>query len=929
MTSLPPISHPVVLCATHRLVRSLQLRAARPGGVAEAPPAFTLTDWLASVTEEAVLLGRTSAAGHLRALDPLAERIVWRQVIEASLADRPDLALLDVHGLADTAAEAHALVEAWSLHPDGPVSEETRRFLGWRQDFLRLCRSRGWVDATRRLRWQIECIEAGVCRLPGHIALAGFDRLDPLHQRLLAALRAAGTVVDSYPLGVDPDAPPQQLQLADGDQELQRAVAWARSLADARPGWRIGIVVPELGQERERIARLLDDALDPAAIRPANAEAARCYNISLGRPLAEQPVIAVGLGLLRLAVNPRQILQRDLGRLLNAPYWAADQREMTGCAALDALLRATLPFGTALDAVIRRARRLIVDGQPIHKTTDALEALRDAAAALGRSQRPSAHAAHFLRLLKTAGWPGERALSSHEYQAVQAFREAVARVAELDELLGPTPAGSVLGTLGEACRETLFQPRTEGQPPIQVLGLLEAALETFDALWVTGMTDQTWPPPARPNPLLPAALQRAAGSPHASPDVQSAFAGAIHQRLCRAAPTVIFSWPARDGERELSPSPLLAAIPVAGEVFPPPATTEPLIFVERFFATLPDADARLEALDDHRAPAVADDELVRGGTAILRAQALCPAWAFFRYRLQAKALETPVEGLDSAGRGTVAHKVMEAFWRGQRSAEVFGWPADVLKTRIADAVAAGLLAFETEQDEPLPAGFRGLERERLEDLLVRWVAIERGRPDPFVVEDCEAEQTVDICGVQARVVVDRIDRLADGRAVLLDYKTGSTLKLAGWSEARPSEPQLPIYAAYALADEPLAAVAFAHLAAQPPAFVGVSEDEAILPGVKALAASRRRFPEGDFADWPALRATWAERLAQLAAEIRQGEAAVRFAREADLQYSEVLPLLRLAERAAQFARATRPGASPASQAGEAADPRSEPTAQPA
>ena len=72
-----------------------------------------------------------------------------------------------------------------------------------------------------------------------------------------------------------------------------------------------------------------------------------------------------------------------------------------------------------------------------------------------------------------------------------------------------------------------------------------------------------WPPRPRPSPLLPAELQRAAGTAHASAEVELDFARRVHQRLLRSAPDVLFSYARADGNRVLRPSPLLAGLPEA------------------------------------------------------------------------------------------------------------------------------------------------------------------------------------------------------------------------------------------------------------------------------------------------------------------------------------------------------------------------------
>jgi len=93
-------------------------------------------------------------------------------------------------------------------------------------------------------------------------------------------------------------------------------------------------------------------------------------------------------------------------------------------------------------------------------------------------------------------------------------------------------------------------------------------------------------------------------------------------------------------------SPLLAGLPSAAtERFP----------VARGIIEQLANGASLVCVDDWRAPPVQEGEKVRGGTGLLKAQAICPAWAFYRYRLGARALGEPVAGLDAAARGTLLH----------------------------------------------------------------------------------------------------------------------------------------------------------------------------------------------------------------------------------------------------------------------------------
>ena len=210
--------------------------------------------------------------------------------------------------------------------------------------------------------------------------------------------------------------------------------------------------------------------------------------------------------------------------------------------------------------------------------------------------------------------------------------------------------------LSQLSTQRIFQPETRGQPSVQILGVLESAGLQFDGLWVMGMNDDQWPPAPRPNPLLPAELLRAAGTAHASAEVELAFAHAVQQRLRQTAPEQHYSYALADGSRLRRPSPLLVDLPPPGK-----AALELPTTLAQTLANA--ADGGLLAVDDAQAPPVAAGERVAGGSWLLRAQAICPAWAFYQYRLGAEAMDAPVEGLDPAARGTLVHAALEAFWR--------------------------------------------------------------------------------------------------------------------------------------------------------------------------------------------------------------------------------------------------------------------------
>ena len=894
LAGLPGGPEPVVLCATARLALDLRrahgdLQVARGAVTWQALQSSTPALWLDAMVSRALLNGQIppdAAAGGF--LGHVQERNLWEQAIARDTGAAAEL--FDREGMALAAMEAASLQRSWRIEvPEALHNAEYMAFLRWREDVDAASRDGDWRGMDAILAWRIACVERGIGGLPARVGLAGFILPDPAISRLLLVLEARGVELFRVDFGCGSDVAPRGIECPDTEAECRAAANWARQrLAQAgERRLRLRIAVAELPACRRQLDAALAEALHGDAIGAGWAAQERDYAFVGGEPLAAQPLVETALSLLQIYASPRRIAQTDFGALLCAPGWSADVDEADARARIEAGLRESLPPEAGLER-FRAAIGRLAGAVPAPHLLAQLDVLLGATRAATRRQAPSAWGRAFSELLDALGWPGQRPLLAAEAGALDELRELMAGLASLDAILGRIDRGEALRQLRRQCRDRAFRARRRTPPHVEVCSLDEATAGAVDGLWVIGLNEGAWPPAPRPNPILPAELQRRAGIPAARADSLADAARETQALWCASAPDVVFSWSQQEGEKALRPSPLLAGLaasmPDAAPDAAPPPAADP---------------GAVEYIYDARAPEVGADEHVRGGTGLLAAQAACPAWAFHEYRLGAAVLPAPTFGLDALVRGSLLHAALEAFWTGRGLAELLAMDAELRAAEIGRVVGLALDAHDRDAVEPLPPRLRALEAQRLAELIATWLEVEATRAD-FRVQACEERQRLDIEGLGINVVVDRVDRLADGRLAIIDYKSGRSDRTKTWADARITEPQLPIYAALAFPDRAVAAVALARVTREDPAFLGVAEDAGLLPGVAALDDQRRRFATADFPDWPTLRACWAERIREVAREVKQGAAAVVFDDEKHLQYCQVKPLLRLAERRRQF-----------------------------
>ena len=612
------------------------------------PPAILAWDtWLSSLWHRLLIEGNATEL----LLNRHQEHTLWRAIIAA---DSTTNSLRPVDSLATTAADAWLLLQNFRARnrlANIPGNSDTRVFARWAAEFERRCTRALYLPQAQLPERLRAAIAAGHLTLPATLLLVGFDSTTPAQDALLDAAGASGTQIDDLP--ASPTASSLILVDAPGEyDELTACARWLRTQLTEQPASRIAVIVPAIEKSRTEIDRVFRHILAPELNDVAAPTNSGPFEFSLGVPLATTPMVATALDLLRWATAPLP-LNRVSALLLSPHFAAADASERLARAEFDAFVLSDqhlLQPQVSIEALYELASARMSASLPILR--DHLRALRF----FDRRDLATAERTHadwtavIHDLLEAAGWAIPAHLDSVEFQTRRKWETALDQLATLDFDSARVSFADALAALERIAAETLFAPESR-HAPIQIMGPLESAGSTFDAIWFLRANDSSWPTPTSPNPLLAWQLQRDLAMPGASPARDSTYARQVTQRIAASAPAVLFSYAHESADGPQRSSPALANLilePRTALEIAPAETSAPRIEL----ATGEDTDA---------IPAPPETAL-RGGASILQAQAACAFKAFAEKRLFSSTPETIELGLDARERGSLVHKVLELFW---------------------------------------------------------------------------------------------------------------------------------------------------------------------------------------------------------------------------------------------------------------------------
>jgi ATP-dependent helicase/nuclease subunit B len=301
---------------------------------------------------------------------------------------------------------------------------------------------------------------------------------------------------------------------------------------------------------------------------------------------------------------------------------------------------------------------------------------------------------------------------------------------------------------------------------------------------------------------------------------------------------------------------------------------------------LPGGNEGLVRFDDHPGSAALEGveeeaavpflgQQVRNGVAFLRHQAACPFRAFAELRLDAEAPQASESGLPDAAQGTIFHEVLQHFWNEMQSQQhLLETTEEQCRQILHGHVQQALRRFFEHADAPWQKALLEVEAERVADRLMKWLEVEKRRPDFTVLKTEDTLEQMHLGGVELRCRIDRIDRVKQG-IVLLDYKAGMVDSKACDGE-RPDEPQLPAYAVLrqdSSSDEKLlAGIAFGGLHPRNVDLTVIGSLAGVFPAASGARNNQRAnlSPEA----LQQQQAEWSATLTRLAEDFRAGVAVV-------------------------------------------------------
>ena len=810
-----------------------------------------------------------------RILNGIEEKLLWESSIKQYKKSFFDLS--NIENLSETAIQANRLIDQFNIGENTLKSEERSEehtfFNAWRLIFKKYCSDKNVITFNNLLKITEEHIKNGDISIEHPLHFVNFEFIAPIEESFIEACK---TQVDIEFFKASQTTPYIESRVfLNEEHECMQIVEWCKTQIENNK--KILIVTPQLDQIIDRLTSMLDKTFHPETFTPSLSQEKRIYQFSLNTPLFHLSMVYLNFKLIEVAARGTSKIN-ELKNILSHSGWSESKE---------------LCRRYRLINYLERKRRGNISIKDLIEMSELIEDLNDEIPYL-KTHLNQIYASHHEWRIKRnpSGWIKAfdmylKNIQSSLLNPKDAFEESIYEVwnktnetiASLDNLMGEISIQEMLDVLQYYLKKTTHQHQHQGNFKIDILGFHESVYEKYDATWIMNLNEHHWPIPHQYNPFIPIKIQH---DRHISThEKRHLNASKILDKFIHTSPFVTLSYAKKMGEEEIFPSPTLYSF-VSSKLLEDTNFKYKKNKLNHEF---------IEYIEDNTSNKIEVQKTVKSGIKLLEAQSICPAWAFYEFRLGAKQIEDEdEENLTTRLRGNLFHKTLEEFWTEYKSSSLVSALNEKELSKKIQEITHKNISIERKNYPRILSEFFNIEEMRLISYLEKWIHHELKRGD-FEVKETEKNIPIHLGCLNFNIKIDRIDEVNQNN-IVIDYKSGTTKTLNEWFLNAYGELQMPFYALFA-SNKPIDAIAIGVINAAKPQWIGIGRDKDLLQGIKDSTATQ-------YQSWDDLIGFWKCRIDDAIKSYESGNAAVKFTREKDIAYCQVKPILRLPERILQF-----------------------------
>ena len=770
-----------IIVANNRQVLAIKQSIYELNGSTKMPQIFSYRSWLEHFWK------KNNPQRAVRLLSLLELRYILKEITEKNSINNSE-------AIIDELIKCYSLCKTYfidiSTLPDF-YANPSSLLIKWISEFEKFKTKNNCIDTTDLFSSVYKSLESNI--KTGNYYAYGFKQRTPEQSKLFEILECQSLNSRSLENNI------QALSFIDQETELEAIAKWAKVVSLKNPNSQIGVVIPNLSQLQHLVKSTFDQEFDASLLETHH----KPYNISLGISLCQYPLIQHLLSIVKIST---QIIKGNieleiLMKTVTSPYIKGALIESNSRALL---VNRILGLGCE-EVTTQKVLKLMKDCPVLIQIVNALKSLKiDKKLALEDSLDS------INLLLLTWGFTSDRSLSSSEYQLFEKYQNESLILNRLSNFYKKVSLFDAIKILNTHLNSVIFQPKS-GAANIHILGALEAEGLYFDYAWVSSMTSNFIPGKIKMPLFIPQKTSIEYELPNSNFLLVTEDAKVTLKALNNLSPETTYSYAKLMQNREELPSPYI----------------DFKDYLEGSF--IKTSSRELIYIDDYKAPKI-KELTIKKGVKTLQNQMSC-AFRGFAARLDIDDFEAPHIGLSRLQQGNLIHKILETFFNEIKSG------ASLLK--LTELELDNLIEKHTESATlSLPkSNFKLNEKIRLVKIIRQHIDLEKQRSD-FEVIKTESTSEVDINGLKFSTRIDRMDRLANGDSLIIDYKTGKDVKVSQMTGDPIDQAQLPIYAVTNSVD----GVAFATINSNDCQFKAITKNKSELPLTKQAI---NRMPEWD------------------------------------------------------------------------------------